>query len=120
MKFGILPVSQDVRHWFASPRSAVRFLVHAATLESELIGPRRCLTMPGVSATVADELEALRRVAGEDAVRRVQHEPDQAIARIVASWPRAFDARHARALGFAAEVDFDEIVRVYVEDELGT
>ena len=40
-------------------------------------------------------------------------------ARIVAGWPRAFEARRARALGFSAEADFDEIVRVYVEDELG-
>jgi D-erythronate 2-dehydrogenase len=116
----VLPVSTDVRHWFASPRSAIGFLLHAATLDRARLGDRRSLTMPGVSATVADELEALRRVAGEDAVRRVHHEPDQAIARIVAGWPRAFEARHARALGFAAEADFDEIVRVYVEDELGT
>jgi nucleoside-diphosphate-sugar epimerase len=115
----VLPVSTDVRHWFASPRSAIGFLLHAATLDHARLGDRRCLTMPGVSATVADELDALRRVAGEDAVRRVHHEPDEAVARIVAGWPRAFDARHARALGFAAEADFDEIVRVYIEDELG-
>ena len=75
--------------------------------------------MPGVSATVADEIEALRRFAGEDGVRRIRHEPDEAIARIVAGWPRAFDARRARALGFTAEVSFDEIVRAHVEDELG-
>ena len=114
----VLPVSTDVRHWFASPRSAIGFLLHAATLQGARLGDSRCLTMPGVSATVADELEALRRFAGEDAVRRVRHEPDEAIARIVASWPRAFDARRARALGFSAEADFDEIVRAYVEDEL--
>jgi D-erythronate 2-dehydrogenase len=115
----VLPVPTDVRHWFASPRSAIGFLVHAATLDGDRLGERRSLTMPGVSATVADELEALRRVAGDDAVRRVHHEPDDAIARIVAGWPRAFDARHALALGFSAEADFDEIVRVHVEDELG-
>jgi D-erythronate 2-dehydrogenase len=40
------------------------------------------------------------------------------IARLVAGWPRAFDARRAAALGFVAETDFDEIVRVYVDDEL--
>ena len=75
--------------------------------------------MPGVSATVAEEIEALRRVGGDDAVRRVHHEPDETIARIVAGWPRAFETRRAQALGFSAEADFDEIVRVYVEDELG-
>ena len=115
----VLPVSPDVRHWFASPRAAIGFLLHAATLDTAGLGDRRFLTMPGVSATVAEEIEALRRVAGEDAVRRVHHEPDETIARIVAGWPRAFETRRAQALGFSAEADFDEIVRVYVEDELG-
>src|SRR3954453_7460026 len=115
----VLPVSDDVRHWFASPRSAIGFLLHAATLDRVRLGDRRCLTMPGVSATVGDEIAALRRVAGEDAVRRIHYEPDAAIARIVAGWPRAFNARRAGALGFSAEANFDEIVRVYVEEELG-
>jgi D-erythronate 2-dehydrogenase len=115
----VLPVFTDVRHWFASPRSAIGFLVHAATLEGARLGDGRCLTMPGVCATVAEQIEALRRVAGQDAVRRIRHEPDETIMRIVAGWPRAFHARRARALGFRADADFDDIVRVYVEDELG-
>ena len=114
-----LPVSPQVRHWFASPRSAVQFLVHAATLDSELLGNQRCLTMPGVSATVAMQIEALRRIAGDAAVSLISREPDEAIARIVDGWPRAFDARRARTLGFRAEQDFDQIIRVYIEDELG-
>jgi D-erythronate 2-dehydrogenase len=115
----VLPVRTDVRHWFASPRSAIGFLLRAATLESDRLDDRRALTMPGVSATVAEEIEALRRVGGEDAVRRIRHEPDGTIMRIVAGWPRAFDARRALALGFRADADFDAIVRAHVEDELG-
>jgi D-erythronate 2-dehydrogenase len=115
----VLPVSRDVRHWFASPRAAVEFLVHAAALDSNEMGPQRSLTMPGVSATVAMQIEALRRVGGDDAVSLIADQPDAAIARMVAGWPRSFDARRARALGFRAEDSFDEIVRVYVEDELG-
>jgi hypothetical protein len=38
---------------------------------------------------------------------------------IVAGWPQAFDARRALQLGFRAEADFDEIIRVYIDDELG-
>jgi D-erythronate 2-dehydrogenase len=115
----VLPVSPQVRHWFASPRAAVQFLLHAATLDSDVIGQQRCVTMPGVSATVGMQIDALRRAAGDDVVSLIRSEPDEAIARIVAGWPRAFDARRASALGFRAEETFDEIVRVYIDDELG-
>jgi D-erythronate 2-dehydrogenase len=114
----VLPVSPGVRHWFASPRAAVGFIVHAATMDTSQLGLRRSLTMPGVSATVAEEIEALRRVGGDAAVALIRSEPDAAIAEIVSGWPRAFDAQRAMALGFVAERDFDEIVRVHVEDEL--
>jgi nucleoside-diphosphate-sugar epimerase len=118
-KEAVLPVSKDVRHSFASPRAAIRFLVQAATMDSEALGHRRSLTMPGVSVTVGEEIEALRRVAGDDAVALIRDEPDETIARLVGGWPRAFDARRAASFGFVAETGFDEIVRVYMEDELG-
>ena len=115
----VLPVPEDVRHWFASPRAAVDFLLHAAAIESAAVGDRRCLTMPGVSETVAGQIAALQSVAGDAPVRLIRREPDETIMRIVAGWPGRFDARRALALGFRAEADFEEIVRVYVEDELG-
>jgi nucleoside-diphosphate-sugar epimerase len=118
-KPAVLPVSHDVRHWFASPRAAVQFLLHAATLESRVIGQQRSLTMPGVSATVAMQIDALRHVAGDDVVSLIRSEPDEAIAHMIDGWPRSFDARRASTLGFRAETSFDDIVRVYVDDELG-
>lgn len=116
----VLPVPDDIRHWFASPRAAVEFLVRAAELDEDALGDRRCVTMPGVSATVAEQIEALRRAGGDDAVRLIRREPDERILRIVQSWPGRFAAQRAQALGFRAETSFDEIVRVYVEDELGS
>ncbi len=114
----VLPVSDQVRHWHASPRSAVGFLIHAATIDTKRLGDRRNLTMPGVGATVAEQIEALRRAAGDAAVARIRREPDPTIERIVAGWPRTFDARRALELGFQAEPDFDAIVRAHIEDEL--
>ena len=39
------------------------FCLRAATIDTELIGPRRTLSMPGLSATVGEQIEALRRAA---------------------------------------------------------
>jgi len=113
----VLPVADGVRHWFAGPRAAVGFFVRAASMDTARIGPRRSLTMPGLSATVAEEIEALRRVAGEAAVKLIRREPDPVIQKIVAGWPRNFDARRAAELGFEAETSFDQIIRYHLEDE---
>lgn len=118
-KEAVLPVPDTVRHWHASPRAAVGFLRHALTLDLERVGPRRNLTMPGLSATVAEQIEALRRVAGDRAVALIRREPDPVIAGIVAGWATRFDASRAEALGFRAESSFDEIIAAHVEDELG-
>ncbi len=114
----VLPVSDQVRHWHASPRSAVGFLVHAATMDTAAIGPRRVLTMPGYSCTVAEQIETLRKVAGENVVKRIRRETDPVIDKIVAGWPRNFNPQRALALGFKSEANFEEIIRVHIEDEL--
>jgi D-erythronate 2-dehydrogenase len=115
----VLPVGDDVRHWHASPRSAVGFLIHGSTIDLEEVGPRRNLSMPGVSATVGEQIEALRQIAGEKAVKLIRREPDEMIMRICAGWAPGFEATRARALGFTAETSFDEIIRIHIEDELG-
>lgn len=115
----VLPVSDSVRHWFTSPRSAVRNLIHAAQMDLTTLGARRNLTMPGLSATVGEEIEALRRVAGEDAVKMIRREADPLVEKIVLGWPADFEASQAKVFGFIAEQTFDEIIQVYIEDELG-
>jgi len=119
-KEAILPVSEDVRHWHASPRSAVGFLLHAATMDSAAVGARRNLTMPGLSATVGEEIAALKRVAGDRVAARIRRETDAFIVGVVDGWPRNFEAKRARQLGFTtAEKTFDDIIRIHIDDELG-
>ncbi len=117
-KEAILPVSDTVRHWHASPRAAVQFLVHAAAFDAEQLGNRRTLTLPGLSCTVAEQIEALRRVAGNDVIKLIRRENDETIAKIVSGWPRNFDPQRALSLGFKAESSFEDIIRVHMEDEL--
>jgi nucleoside-diphosphate-sugar epimerase len=119
-KEAVLPVPEEVRHWHATPRSAVGFLVHAATIDSAVVGPRRNLTMPGLSATVGEQLAALKRVAGEKVAARIRREPDAFIMGVVDGWPRNFEPKRALKLGFTtAEKTFDDIIRIHIEDELG-
>ena len=113
----VLPVDETVRHWHASPRAAVGFFLHAAEMDLDRVGPRRCLTMPGVGATVADQIEGLRKVAGDKAAGLIRREPDPVIKRIVSGWPTTFDASRARELGFQADESFEAIVRAHIEDE---
>lgn len=112
----VLPVSKSVRHWFASPRAAVGFLVHAAEVASDAIGGRRNITMPGISVTVAEQIETLRQVAGDEAVALIREEPDAAIEAIISTWPKAFDAQRALALGFVPDKSMQDLVAVYLED----
>jgi nucleoside-diphosphate-sugar epimerase len=114
----VLPVADTVRHTHASPRAAVGFLIHGAGLTREQLGPRINLAMPGVCCTVAEQIEALARVAGPKVAARIRREPDELIMRIVGGWSERIEARRATALGFKAESSFDEIVKIHIDDEL--
>jgi D-erythronate 2-dehydrogenase len=115
----LLPVPETVRHWHASPRSAVNFLIHAAGLDGERVGPRRNLSMPGVSATVGEQIAALRKVAGDTVAARIRHAPDPVIMKIVEGWARNFAPERALKLGFRAEQNFEEIVRIHITEDRG-
>jgi D-erythronate 2-dehydrogenase len=119
-KEAILPVGDEVRHWHASPRAAVGFLLRAAELDLSLLGDRRSLNLPGVSVTVGEQIEALRAIAGDKTASLIRREPDATIARIVAGWPRNFDPARAKSLGFHADANFSAIINAYIEDELKT
>jgi len=114
----VLPVSDTVRHWHASPRAAAGFLCHAATLDTAALAGRRALNLPGVSCTVAEQIEALRKVAGSETVALIAQRTDPDITRIVDTWPRDFDPQRAIDLGFRADDSFEDIIRIYIEEDL--
>ena len=100
-----------------SPATAVDNLMHAHETSASLWGAQRAISLPGLTATVTEMLDALRRVGGEEAVRRVRFVEDERIARIVSGWPARFDAVRAATLGFRGDADIVSIVRRYAVDE---
>ncbi|TPW33191.1 NAD-dependent epimerase/dehydratase family protein [Martelella alba] len=97
-KDAILPASDNVRHWLASPKTAVAQLIHAATLPSADIDGSRALTMPGISVTVAELLDALKAEAGKHALSRVKRQLPPLYQ--AEDFPQRFATSRAHALGF--------------------
>jgi D-erythronate 2-dehydrogenase len=112
-----LPVGDDFAVWVCSPRRAVDWLMHAAVMDTGRLGLDRSIDPPGISTTVAHLLQALDEVSpgASSHVKRVE---DKAIAAIVSTWPPAFEALHARTLGFSAHEPVIEVIRGFVEDDL--
>jgi nucleoside-diphosphate-sugar epimerase len=115
----VCPVARDAAMYILSPRRVVEALIRAFELPAEAFGMTRMLTLPGITVSVGEMVDALREVAGERVAARVKWQPDPMIQKIVAGWPTAFDARRAHAMGFEADPDFASIVRAHIEDELG-
>jgi D-erythronate 2-dehydrogenase len=115
----VCPVGRDARMYILSPRRVIQALIHAFELPAEALGATRMLTLPGITVSIGEMVDALEEVAGERVARRIRWQPDPMIQKVVAGWPASFDAKRARALGFEADRDFTEIVRAHIEDELG-
>ncbi len=112
-----LPVADDFAVWVCSPRRAVDWLLHAATMDTSTMGLDRSIDPPGISTTVAHLLQALEEVA-PGASSHVKRVPDEAIAAIVSTWPPAFEALHARTLGFSTHEPVLDVIRAFIEDDL--
>ncbi len=115
----ICPVTADVRMPVLSPRRTVECFVHAHEVPGFALGKWRSVGLPSISVTVGELVDALGRAGGEDAVKRIKWEPDPVIQKIVATWPGEFTADKAKRLGFPVDRSADELVRYFIEDDLG-
>jgi nucleoside-diphosphate-sugar epimerase len=111
------PVPETTGIWLLSPRKVVEAFVHAHELDSSAWGVTRVVNLPGITVTVKEGVEALRRVAGGAVAARVQYQPEARIQAIVKTWPVQFRTPRALAMGFTADADIETVIRGYVEDE---
>lgn len=112
------PVSEAFAVWICSPRSAVEWFLHAATMDTAPLKLDRGINPPGRSATVARMLNALESVAGPEARARVRFVPDPEVYAIVEGWPAAFEADRARLLGFPEQESLEDLVRAFIAEDL--
>ncbi|MBR0651673.1 NAD-dependent epimerase/dehydratase family protein [Roseomonas terrae] len=112
------PVPPEFAVWICSPRSAMEWFLHAATMDTVPLGADRGINPPGRSATVAKMLEALEAVAGTEAREKVGFAFDREVYDIVVGWPAAFDPARARRVGFVEQESLEDLVQAFIEDDL--
>lgn len=110
------PVPPGTRVALSSPANTVAGILAVAQAPRDALGGRTAINLPALSVSVGEMIDALQALAGPEALALITHEPDPAIARIVAGWPARFESPRAAALGLRADPDFHAVLRQYVDD----
>jgi nucleoside-diphosphate-sugar epimerase len=113
----VCPVPATTGVWLLSPRRVVEAFIHAHDIASEEWPTTRVVNLPGITLSVREMIDAMGRVAGAEAMKRVKFRPDARIQAIVETWPVRFRTERAAAMGFKADGDFESIVRDHVANE---
>jgi nucleoside-diphosphate-sugar epimerase len=111
------PVAPETGVWLLSPGKVVDAFIHAWELPAAAWGTQRWLNLPGITASVAQMVDALRKVAGEEVAKRVVYKADARIQGIVKTWPVNFRTPRALAMGFKPDSDVESVIRDYIADE---
>ena len=102
-----------------SPRKVVEALIHGAVMSADVFsGQSRAVSLPGLTVTVQEMIDAMRDVAGNEFVQRLTFRPDPFVEQIVYGWATHFATPRAEAMGFTADADFREVVKAFIEDDL--
>ena len=116
----VCPVARETRLWVTSPRQVIDNLIVGHDVAADKFGQTRSVNVPGMRVSVAEMVDALRRVAGDAVAARVKWRIDPVIEKIVQTWPPNFAPRLGPALGMGADTDFEAIVRAYISDSAST
>ncbi|TAG76996.1 MAG: NAD-dependent epimerase/dehydratase family protein [Burkholderiales bacterium] len=109
----VCPTSPDTKVWLMSPNRVIDNILIAHDAPQSAFKFNRTITLPGITVTVKEMVESLRRVAGDAVASRISWQLDPAIDRLVTSWPKACAGDFAKSLGMTADASFDDIVRDY-------
>jgi nucleoside-diphosphate-sugar epimerase len=111
------PVDDATELWILSPKQAIESFVHAHDLPPSAWGANRALTLPGITVSVKEGVEALRRIAGNDVAARVVIKPIDRIQTMIRTFAARFNPARALAMGFTADTGIDAIVKDYITSE---
>jgi nucleoside-diphosphate-sugar epimerase len=115
----VCPVSPEIRMWILSPRQTINAFIHAAEPPASVWGYSRAVSLPGLSVSIQEMVDALRQIAGSEVFERITWQPDPSIQNIVSGWPVDFAPKWALSMGFVGDDSVQEIIWTFIDDELG-
>jgi len=110
----VCPVPGGMPVALSSPRRTVDGILTALEIDAGRWGSRTAMNLPALTTTPAEMVQALDRVFARGASELIDWEEDEAVMRIVGSWPSRFRTPRANRLGLRAPESFDEIVAEYL------
>jgi nucleoside-diphosphate-sugar epimerase len=109
-----VPVEDSTELWILSPRQVIESFVHAHDLPASAWGTNRSINLPGITISVKQGVEALRRIAGDEVAARVVFKPVERIQTMIRTFPARFKTARAVEMGFKADTDIDSIIKAYI------
>ncbi|MBG9388979.1 D-erythronate dehydrogenase [Caenimonas aquaedulcis] len=110
------PVPPETLVALSSPARTVEGIIRAAQVTDEQWGPLLGLNLPSFRITVGEMAKSLERVAGKAATDLLDWTPDEAILKLVRTWPGNVAYARAKALGLEPDASFDDVVRDYIRE----
>lgn len=111
------PVLETTQLWISSPSTVLENFVIAKDVPADKF-PKysRAVNLPGFTVSVKEQVEALRKVAGDEAVALIKFEKDEVCERLVGTFPARFDNEFACGIGFKVDTGgFEANVREFQE-----
>ena len=88
--------------------------MHAHDLAADALPDWRTFNLPGLGVTVREMVDALVAQGGDASL--IDWERDEAIERIVGTWPARIETPVEEALGFPSDASLESIVAQYVAE----
>ena len=111
-----VPVPANTPVALASPARTIEGIVRAAEASDADWGPLTAINLPAMRTSVGEMAQALERVAGPAATALLDWTPDEAIQKLVKTWPGNIASARANRLGLQPDPDFETIIRDYIRE----
>lgn len=110
------PVDKSLAVWISSPDTIIKNFIHAAKINTKSL-LWRSVNLPGIKITVEAMLATLQKIAGPKILDFLTFENDEAINKLVLTWPTEINNETALKFGFVVDKNFESFILQYTESE---